>query len=220
MVVVGASMFASCSAFAGARRVESRNSSPTICSATTPSTSSCPTVVAVARSNTRRYQVAKFLEGLWGANRGGANPILGRYALQRCSNSGPSPYQVTCVLWSSASRHNSTLLSDVLTSSRLFQLINITSFERSTLTSQEEMQIYACAQLSVPPNPGPVAWEAIAVPESTLSALSRSGNSSLGSAGRDYVAASRKESFDAQRRALAQGVAACHRLGLRTAMPS
>jgi len=212
-----ASIFVTGPALANSLRDESRASSPTICSATA-NTSTCLAVVAVANSSTKQDQISKFLKKLWGVNAGSGPPILGFYELQRCSNPEPSPYQITCVLWSSASRHNASQLSQAFKSSQLFQIINITSFGHSTATSKAEIEIYACLQISVPPDPGPGAFEAISMPDSTLSALSRSGSVALESVARDYSAAARKQSFVATRSALAKGVAACHRLGLQTAM--
>jgi hypothetical protein len=55
------------------------------------------------------------------------------------------------------------------------------------------------------------------MPDSTLSALSRSGNVALESADRHYVVAAQDRNFTAIRNALAKGTSACHRLGLRTA---
>jgi hypothetical protein len=170
----------------------------------------------VANSSTKQDQISKFLKKLWGVNAGSGPPILGFYELQRCSNPEPSPYQITCVLWSSASRHNASQLSQAFKSSQLFQIINITSFGHFTATSKAEIEIYACLQISVPPIPGPGSFEAISVPDSTLSALSRSGSVALESVARDYLAAA-TQGFDAMRGALAKGAAACHRLGLQTA---
>src|ERR1019366_10492220 len=107
-------------------------------------------------------------------------------------------------------------LSQTFKSSQLFQIINITSFGHSTATSKAEIEIYVCLQISVPPKPGPGSFEAISLPDSTLSALSRSGSVALESVARDYLAASRK-GFDAVRSALAKGVAGWHRLGRQTA---
>jgi hypothetical protein len=208
-------IFVSSPALANSLRVEARDSSPTICSATS-NTSSCLAIVAVANSHTTQDQISRFLVKLWGINMGSGPPILGLYELQRCSSPGPSPYQITCVLWSSASRHNATLLSQAFKSSQLFQISDITSFGHSTAKAIAEIEIYACLQLSVPPKPGPGASEAISIPDSTLSALSKSGSAALESVARDYLVAARKQSFDAMRSALAKGVAACHRLGLRT----
>lgn len=210
-----ASVVVSSPALATSLREESRASSPTICS--DPSNnSSCLAVVAVASSSTKQDQISRFLEKLWGVNAGSGPPNLGIYELQRCSNPGPSPYQITCVLWSSASRHNASQLGQAFKSSLLFQIIRITSFGHSTATSKAELEIYACLQLSVPPEPGPGSFEAISMPVSTLSALSRSGSVALENVARDYSVAARK-GFDAMRSALAKGVAACHRLGVQTA---
>jgi len=211
-----ASMFVSGPALANTLRGESRASSPTICSATS-TTSTCLAVVAVATSNTKQDQISIFLKKLWGINSESGPPILGFYELQRCSNPGPSPYKITCVLWSSASRHNASQLSHAFESSHLFQIIDVTSVGHSTATSKAEIEIYACLQISVPPKPGPGAFEAISIPNSTLSALSRSGSVALESVARDYSAAAQKQSFVAMRGALAKGVATCHRMGLLTA---
>jgi hypothetical protein len=211
-----ASIFVSGPALANSLRDESRASSPTICSATS-NTSTCLAVVAVANSSTKQNQISKFLKKFWRVNAGSGPSILGFYELQRCSNPGPPPYQITCVLWSSASRHNASQLSQTFKSSQLFQIINITSFGHSTATSKAEIEIYACLQISVPPKPGPGAFEAVSLPDSTLSALSRSGSVALESVARDFLAAARKQSFVAMRSALAKEVAACRRLGLQTA---
>ena len=214
-VIACASTLVSSPALANSLHDESRASSPTICS-TTSNTSMCLAVVAVATSSTKQDQISKFLKKLWGVNTASGPPILGFYELQRCSNPGPSPYQITCVLWSSASRHNASQLGRAFKSSQLFQIINITTFGHSTASLKAELEIYACLQLSVPPKPGPGSFEAISMPDSTLSALSRSGSVALESLARDYLAASRK-GFDAMRSALAKGVAVCHRLGRQTA---
>jgi hypothetical protein len=202
---------------AHALRDDSRASSPTICSMDTSHSHSCPSIVALAKSGTTQNQVSRFLEGLWAINERSGPPVLGHYELQRCSNAGPSPLQITCVLWSSASGHDSSLLGDTFRSSRLFQFIKVTKFEQSTSSGNSEMQTYACLHISVPSKPEPGASEAISVPDSTLSALSRSGNVALEGADRHYLTAAKERSFNAMRSALAMGTSACHRLGLRTA---
>jgi phosphoglycerol transferase MdoB-like AlkP superfamily enzyme len=215
-----ASIFVSSPALANSLPSElwasSSTTSPTICLATS-NTSTCLAVVAVANSNTKQDQISKFLKKLWKVNAVSGPPILGFYELQRCANPGPAPYLITCVLWSSASHHNASQLSQEFKSSQLFQIINTTSFGHSTATSKAEFEFYACLQISVPPLPGPGAFEAISLPDSTLSALSRSGSVALESAARDFSAAAREQSFLAMRSALVKGVTACHRLGLQTA---
>lgn len=210
------SIFVSGPALANSLRDNSRTSSPTTCSATTH-TSTCLAVVAVADSNAKQKQLSNFLKKLWGVNAASGPPILGFYELQRCSNVGPSPYQITCVLWSSASRHRASQLRQVFKSSQLFPIIDVTTFGHTTSMSTAEIERYACLQISVPPKPGPGSFEAVSLPVSTLSALSRSQNVTLENVARDFSAAARKQSFLAMRSALAMGVAACHRLGLTTA---
>jgi hypothetical protein len=174
-------------------------------------------VVAVAKVNTTERQMSNYFQKLWKINSESGPPILGRYELQNCASNGPSPFQITCVLWSSGSSRTASLLSKEFQSSNLFQIIEVTNFELSTSKSAAEIETYACLEIAVPPKPTPGAWEAISIPDSTLSALSRSGNATLETAARDYVAAANEQSLKAMTRALAKGVTACHRLGLRTA---
>ena len=214
--VACASVFVASPALANSLRGESRAPSPVICSASSK-ISSCLAVIALAKSGTTESKISNYLENLWEINSKNGPPILGYYELQRCANPGLSPYQISCILWSSASRHTASLLSNALTSSHLFQIIDVTTFGHSTATSKAELEVYACLQISVPPEPGPGAFEAISIPDSTLSAFSRSGSTALESFARDYSTAALKQGFDAMRSALAKGVASCHRLGLRTA---
>jgi hypothetical protein len=215
--VVCALIFASSPAHA--LRDSSHVSSPTMCSKNTSHSFSCPTIVTLAKSGTTQDQISKFLEELWATNERSGPPILGHYELQRCSNVEPSPFQITCVLWSSASGHDSSLLVQAFRSSRLFQLIKVTSFKGSASLENSEIRTYACLQISVPPKPATGAWESISMPESTLSALSRSGNVALKSADRRYVAGAQRGNPNEMRSALILGTSACHRLGLRTATP-
>jgi hypothetical protein len=83
-------------------------------------------------------------------------------------------------------------------------------------------EVAACNLLSPPPQPinGSSTFMAIAVKESLISALAKSGNGSLERIARDLRAAAGEETRTGKGgpmiRALTQGVTACHRLGLRT----
>jgi hypothetical protein len=211
-----ASVVFSSPALANSVSDRSRASTPTICGITS-NTSSCLAVVAVANPRATQDEVSTLVQKLWQVNTEKDPSIFGYYELQRCSNSGPSPYQITCVLWSSASRHDASLLRQAVKKSHIFKVISITSLGHSTTKIKADIEIYACLQLSVPPKPGPGAFEAISMPESTLSALSRSRNVVLENVARDYLTGAREQSFDVMRSALAKGVAACRGFGLRTA---
>lgn len=162
-------------------------------------------------------QVSNFLQRLWRINAEGGQSILGRYGLQNCANVGPSPFQITCALWSSASRRTVTSLKDKFEASHLFQNIDVTDFGHAVARSELEIETYACLHIAVPPTPALGAFEAIGLPNSTLSALSRTSNESLETAAREYSAAAQRQNLKAMIHALSEGVAACHQLGLRTA---
>jgi hypothetical protein len=80
-----------------------------------------------------------------------------------------------------------------------------------------QLEATACKLISFIPEPGPGAWEAVAVQKSTLAALAKTGNKSLESVVRAYDEAALAENNKAMIRALDNGVKACHHLGLQTA---
>jgi hypothetical protein len=193
-----------------------KSSSPEICSAGS-GISSCLTVVAVAKPKSTGRKMSGFMENLWKSNSASGPAILGLYELQSCSTNGPSPFQMRCVLWSSAPRSTANFLERRFHSSHLFQLIDVTTFALSATKSTTQLEIDGCLGISVPPRPAPGAWEAISVSDSTLSALTRSGDPALNRAVGEYKAAAQRGTLDPMIRALAAAAAECHRQGLRTA---
>ncbi len=85
--------------------------------------------------------------------------------------------------------------------------------------SQRELETAACKLISVPPKPatGTGSFEAISMPISTLSALKKTGDSSLQNVVRDFDAAASTQNTVEMIRALSNGVKVCHDLGLKTA---
>jgi len=91
------------------------------------------------------------------------------------------------------------------------------AWAQSTPKNRLQLETAACKLISIPPKPSSGGSEAISVPDSTLSALTKTGNKSLESVVRAYDKAARAQNTDAMIRALTNGVKVCHRLGLRTA---
>lgn len=210
------STFVASPSSAGSIREEPRALTATICS--TPSVGpSCPEVVALARTSATERQISMVLDKIWETDSSSGPPILGYYGIQRCSNPGLFPFQLTCVLWSSASRREAKLLGEAITRTGLFQVVDVTTFGWHPANVALQIETDACRLISAPPNPAAGASQAISIPASTLSALRRTGNPSLQGAARDYVAAAREGDTEAMIGALSKGVAECHRLGLRTA---
>lgn len=214
-VSLGAVLFAGVGS-ASSLGIEARSSSPEICS-TESGISSCLTVLAVGEPSTTGRLMSGFMENLWKSNSKGGSPIVGVYQLQSCSSNGPSPFQMHCVLWTSASRRDANLLEQRFDSSHLFQIIDISTFARLATESRTQLEVDGCLGVSTPPTPAPGASEAISMPDSTLSALSRARNAALDRAVREYEAAARTGSLDPMIRALDAVVSDCHRQGFRTA---
>jgi hypothetical protein len=101
-------------------------------------------------------------------------------------------------------------------------LLAACSSSASTLKApqnQRQLETAACKLISVPPKPstGTGSFEAISMPISTLSALKKTGDSSLQNVVRDFDAAASAQNTVAMIRALTNGVRVCHGLGLKTA---
>ena len=71
--------------------------------------------------------------------------------------------------------------------------------------------------ISFTPRPASPGQMAIAMPDSVLSALARTGNRRLEKVAHVYDKAALAENTDEMIAALDDGVSVCHRLGLRTA---
>jgi hypothetical protein len=99
----------------------------------------------------------------------------------------------------------------------LFAASTSVASAQSTSNHRLQLEAAACRLISFTPLPGPGAQEAIALPNSTASALMKTGNRSLESVVRAFEKAALALNNDAAINALNDGVKVCHRLGLPTA---
>lgn len=87
----------------------------------------------------------------------------------------------------------------------------------STPKHRHALEAAACKLISITPLPPQGAQEAIALPQSTLSALKKTDNTSFQAIVRAFDKAALAMNNDAMIDALNNGVKLCHRLGLPTA---
>jgi lipopolysaccharide export LptBFGC system permease protein LptF len=115
--------------------------------------------------------------------------------------------------------HTRRVIMCVMVSGLLLAACSATSSTQKAPKSQRQLETTACKLISVPPKPstGTDSFEAISMPISTLSALKKTGDSSLQNVVRDFDAAASAQNTVAMIRALTNGVKVCHGLGLKTA---
>ena len=115
--------------------------------------------------------------------------------------------------------HAKRVIMCVMASGLLLAACNTTASTLKAPESQRQLETVACRLISVPPTPatGTGSFEAISMPISTLSALKKTGDSSLQNVVRDFDAAASAQNTVAMIRALTNGVRVCHGLGLKTA---
>ncbi len=108
-------------------------------------------------------------------------------------------------------------LTCITMSGLLLATCSSVAWAQSTTKNQLQLEKAACKLINFTPEPGPGAFEAIAIQKSTLTALKRTGNKSLESVVRAFDKAALAQNNEAMIRAINNGVTVCHRLGLRTA---